>query len=86
MPRRGKRGAKKGDETQDRIVEAALDTLKEEGFQGATARSIAKRGDFNAALIYYYFGSVNELLLEALDATSESRIARYRDSRRPRLG
>jgi AcrR family transcriptional regulator len=66
--------------TKNRIVEAALQTLKEDGFAGASARSIAKRGDFNQALIFYHFGSVNDLLLAALDRTSEIRMTKYRDA------
>jgi len=63
--------------TRDRIIEAALETLREEGFAGTTARAIAARGDFNQALIFYHFGSVAGLLLEAFRATSESQIAKY---------
>lgn len=64
-------------ETKTRIVHAALETLKNEGFAGASARSIAKRGGFNQALIFYHFGSVNDVLLAALDHTSELRMAKY---------
>ncbi len=66
--------------TKDRIVAAALDTIKEEGFAGASARTIAKRGGFNQALIFYHFGSVADLLLAALDTTSELRMTKYRDA------
>lgn len=64
--------------TRERILEAALETLKTEGFAGTSARAIARTGGFNQALVFYYFGSVNDLLLAALDATSEERMARYR--------
>lgn len=68
--------------TKDRIIEAALQTLKEEGFAGTSARAIARRGDFNQALIFYHFGTLGELLLAALDRTSEVRFERYRDAMR----
>ena len=58
-------------------MEAALTTLKSEGYAGTSARAIARTGGFNQALVFYHFGSVNELLLAALDATSEERMARY---------
>jgi len=67
------------DGTKQRIVEAALATLKREGFAGTSARAIAREGDFNQALIFYHFGSVNDLLLAALDASSKERMTRYRD-------
>jgi AcrR family transcriptional regulator len=63
--------------TRKRIIDAALETLKEEGFAGASARSIARRGNFNQALIFYHFGSVDDLLLAALDETSASRMRSY---------
>jgi AcrR family transcriptional regulator len=73
-PRRGRRG---GQDTRQRIVDAALETLKQEGFTGASARVIADRGGFNQALIFYHFGTVNQLLLAVLDETSKRRLAAY---------
>jgi AcrR family transcriptional regulator len=73
-------GSTTGVRTRERIVEAAIETLKTEGFAGASARAIARTGGFNQALVFYHFGSVNELLLAALDATSQTRMARYRDA------
>jgi AcrR family transcriptional regulator len=67
----------RGEETRRRIVDAAVRTLKEEGFAGTSARAIGRAGDFNPALIFYHFGSVNDLLLAALDSTSAERMARY---------
>ena len=67
-------------DTKSRIVDAALETLKAEGFAGTSARAIARRGGFNQALIFYHFGTVNDLLLAALDRTSEIRMARYAES------
>src|SRR6185295_9293139 len=43
-----------------------------------SAREIARTGGVNQALVFYHFGSVNELLLAALDRTSELRMERYR--------
>jgi AcrR family transcriptional regulator len=63
--------------TKQRILEAALETLKAEGYAGTSAREIARRGGFNQALIFYHFGTLNRLLLAALDLTSEQRMARY---------
>lgn len=70
-------GDARGEETRRRIVEAAVETLKSEGFAGASARAIGRTGDFNPALIFYHYGSVNDLLLAALDHTSGERMARY---------
>jgi AcrR family transcriptional regulator len=64
--------------TKLQIAEAALQTLKEKGFAGASARAIAQEGSFNQALIFYHFGSVRNLLLAALDLISERRMTEYR--------
>jgi AcrR family transcriptional regulator len=69
--------------TAQTIVKATLETLREEGFAGATSRAIARRGDFNQALIFYHFGSLENLLVAALRQTSEERVARYRDAVAP---
>lgn len=69
-----------GEKTRERIVDAALETLKNEGFAGATSRAIARAGGFNQALIFYHFGSLDGLLLAALDKTSAERLERYREA------
>jgi AcrR family transcriptional regulator len=61
-------------------MDAAVETLREEGIAGASARAIAGRGGLNQALIFYHFGSVTNLLLEALRRTSREQVARYRSA------
>jgi AcrR family transcriptional regulator len=63
--------------TKARIVEAALETLKAKGFGGTSAREIAKSGGFNQALVFYHYGSVQNLLLAGLDLVSERRMRAY---------
>lgn len=60
-----------------RIAEAALTTLKDKGFAGASAREIASAGNFNQALIFYHFGSVQDALLAGLDLVSARRMGAY---------
>ncbi len=69
--------AQTGMGTRTRIVEAALETLKREGFSGTSARAIAAPGGVNQALILYHFGSVKDRLFAALDATSARRLEAY---------
>ena len=66
--------------TQDQIVAAALRTLIAHGLAGATARAIARSGNFNQALIFYHFGTVRDLLLVALDHSSERRLLSYKQT------
>jgi AcrR family transcriptional regulator len=63
---------------RERIIAATITTLREEGFAGTSARSIARHGDFNQALIFYHFGSVLDLLVVALERVSGERLAEYR--------
>jgi len=76
-----KRTTSSGDETRARIVQATLATLKSEGIVGTSARAIARQGDFNQALIFYHFGSVDELVVSAVAQMSSRRMANHR----PRL-
>jgi AcrR family transcriptional regulator len=70
-------GAGRSTETRRLLVEAAITTLKEDGYAGASARAIAERAGSNQGLIFYHFGSVANLLLAALDAVSSARLAHY---------
>jgi AcrR family transcriptional regulator len=72
--------ARAGEDTRARLVAAAIETLKREGYAGASARAIARAAGVNQALIFYYFGNLIGLLLAALDETSTRRMARYREA------
>jgi AcrR family transcriptional regulator len=67
-------------DTKAQIAQAALEALRTVGFSGATSRVVARIGGFNQALIFYHYGTLENLLLAALDLTSEERLARYRDA------
>jgi AcrR family transcriptional regulator len=69
--------ARPGADTRQKIMDAAVETLRAEGIVGTTARAIAQRGGFNQALIFYHFRSIPQLLMEAFSRTSDEQIARY---------
>jgi AcrR family transcriptional regulator len=69
-----------GSETRTRIVDAAIETLRQDGFGRTSARSIARRGGFNQALIFYHFGTVNDLLLTAIDHLGGDRRRAYEEA------
>jgi len=73
----GPRRTKASEDTQRSLVLAAIESLKQDGFAGSSARSIARRAGCNQGLVFYHFGSVANLLLAALDAVSADRLARY---------
>lgn len=64
--------------TKLKIAEAALQTLRQRGYAGTSAREIAATGSFNQALIFYHFGGVQTALLAALDLVSARRMRAYR--------
>jgi AcrR family transcriptional regulator len=66
-----------GSDIRNRILDAAFETVRAEGVARASARTIARNGGFNQALIFYHFGSVNDLLLAALDRSAGVRMERY---------
>jgi len=68
-----------GSATRDRILDAAFETLRSEGFAQTSARAIARRGEFNQALIFYHFGTLLDLLLAAMDRVGAERMERYRE-------
>jgi AcrR family transcriptional regulator len=70
-------GGPRSAETRRRLIEAAIETLKEVGYVGASARAIAERAGANQGLIFYHFGSVTNLLLAALDSISTERLEHY---------
>lgn len=78
MPMVERKNSRSGKETRDRIIDAALETVRTEGLVGTSVRVIARTGGFNQALVFYHFGSVEELLLAALERANERRIERFR--------
>jgi AcrR family transcriptional regulator len=70
-------GSERSANTRRSLIDAAIETLKENGFSGASARAIAERAGLNQGLVFYHFGSVSNLLLAALDAVSEDRMIRF---------
>ncbi len=76
---RQRKSSRTGQETRDRIIDAALETVRVEGLVGTSARAIARTGDFNQALVFYHFGSIEDLLLEALRRANDRRVERFRD-------
>jgi AcrR family transcriptional regulator len=66
-----------GEETRVKIIDAAIEALNLQGITGASARAIARVGNFNQALIFYHFGSVEGLLVAAARTEGQARAARY---------
>ncbi len=72
-----KKSSPGAEQTREALVDAAIAALREDGFGGASARSIAARAGCNQGLVFYHFGSVANLLLAALDEVSRRRLEEY---------
>lgn len=74
---------KKSEETARRILDAALDLFRDEGFDAATMRAIATRAGVATGAAYYYFPSKDAIVLafyERSTAEMQPRIAAALDS------
>ncbi|GAB3826933.1 TetR/AcrR family transcriptional regulator [Kribbella italica] len=65
--------------TRADLLDAALRTIGERGFAGASARTIATEAGQNQALVFYHFGTVHDLIAAACRESTEQRVALYRD-------
>ncbi|WP_420079566.1 TetR/AcrR family transcriptional regulator [Streptomyces sp. JL4002] len=65
--------------TREKLLEGALRTLVEQGVAKTSARTIAATAGVGQGLIFYHFGSVDELLAAACRYGAEQRVARHRD-------
>lgn len=66
-------------DTRERLIAGTLDTVREVGVAGVSARAIAARAEVNQALVFYHFDSVHNLLAEASRTATAERVARYRE-------
>jgi AcrR family transcriptional regulator len=67
-------------QTRSRVVDAAFEALRTRGYRGATTRAIGEIGGFRPGLIFYYFDSLDDLLVAALADSSRERLERYSDA------
>ena len=68
----------KSQETKTKLLEGALRVLTEQGIAKTSARVVAAEAGVNQALVFYHFGSVDELLAAACRYGAEQAVARYR--------
>ncbi|RIV37928.1 TetR/AcrR family transcriptional regulator [Micromonospora radicis] len=64
--------------TREKLIDGALAAIREHGIAGVSARTIATAAGVNQALVFYHFGSVDDLLAEACRSATAARVAAYR--------
>ncbi|WP_019632027.1 TetR/AcrR family transcriptional regulator [Actinomadura atramentaria] len=65
-------------DTREKLLAGALETVRERGIAGTSARAVANTAGVNQALVFYHFGSMDDLLAAALRHGAEQQVARYR--------
>ncbi|WP_194897950.1 TetR/AcrR family transcriptional regulator [Catenulispora pinisilvae] len=66
-------------DTRDRLLHGTIEALRTQGIAGVSARTIAAAAGVNQALVFYHFGSVDELLAAAAIWSTEQQVAGYRE-------
>jgi AcrR family transcriptional regulator len=66
-------------DTKQRLLDGAMAALREHGIAGVSARTIAAAAGVNQALVFYHYGSVDELLAAASLAAAKARVDDYAD-------
>src|SRR5664279_1356835 len=64
-------------ETRAKLIQGALTTLRDKGIAGTSARVIAAAAGVNQSLVFYHFGSVNDLIEVACAEATAQRVTRY---------
>jgi AcrR family transcriptional regulator len=74
-------GLRRGDPrsvgTRRKLMDGAIETLRSRGIAGTSARAIAAAAGVNQALIFYHFGSVEDLVDVACRQATAERVALY---------
>ncbi|MEU2022587.1 TetR/AcrR family transcriptional regulator [Streptomyces sp. NPDC016469] len=78
-PRARAARASSAEDTRTKLLTGALATLTEQGIAKTSARSIAATAGVNQALVFYHFGTVDDLLAAACRYGAEQRLATYRE-------
>ena len=72
-------GRPRGD-AREKLVKGAFEALRTLGYGASSSRTIGRIAGINPALVFYYFESVDDLLVTALADSSAARLARYREA------
>ncbi|WP_370971049.1 TetR/AcrR family transcriptional regulator [Amycolatopsis sp. cg9] len=64
---------------REEIVGAALGQIRDRGIAGVRAADVAKVLDVSTALIFYHFGTLEALIIEAFRQATETALATLRD-------
>lgn len=67
-------------ETRVTLMDAVENVMREDGYGALTARSVAERAGLKHQLVYYYFQTLDDLLIAAYERHIERYLARIRQA------
>jgi DNA-binding transcriptional regulator YbjK len=65
--------------TKQRLIDGALQAIRTYGIAGVSARTVAACAGVNQALVFYHFGTVDDLLATACHTATAQRVKIYHD-------
>src|SRR5919112_6155132 len=71
---------RKGEATRERILDAALDLFRTQGYAETTMRQIAQAADVAVGNAYYYFASKDQLILAFYERNHADHLALLGDA------
>jgi AcrR family transcriptional regulator len=66
-------------DTRQRLIDGAIETIRSHGIAGTSARTISATAGVSQGLVFYHFGSVNDLLRAACIDATQARVAAFAD-------
>lgn len=69
-----------GSQVRGRFVDAAEAILQDQGYAGISARQVAGEAGLKTQLLYYYFRTMDDLLLAVVQRINEQRMARFEEA------
>jgi AcrR family transcriptional regulator len=73
--RGGRKGERKSERTKERIVDAALELFRRDGYEATTMRAIADAAQVSLGNAYYYFATKDDLLQAFYHEVHEAHVA-----------
>jgi AcrR family transcriptional regulator len=73
------RRAVRGDATKESILEAARESLREQGYSRTSIRAVAERAGVQLSLVHYHFGSKQAVLVAVLERENEKLLERQHE-------
>jgi AcrR family transcriptional regulator len=69
-----------GSKVRTLFVDAAEEILRDVGYMGVSARQVAAQAGLKTQLLYYYFRTMDDLILAVIRRVNERRVARFEEA------